>query len=291
MRSLKLFAGLILLPLSTLGAASAIADGGQFCLTGAIGGSEQSINCASSWVAVDGTRLGQVPDPRNTPRTPYRPPGAVWSGSSASSATYSSGSTITSAPIWQPPIAPQYPTHTNTITQGAYYQQPTITHNNRSTANHVSSSSCAPINPTCGSQQITYRSHNITNGCFSYDNNAQAHSVPCPAQVTHANTWNHSQQHVGCNFAVVSHTTQAHAQVAVIHENGFFNTLNGGVGGGSNVYYGSGGGAFISGGSSRVFSQAPLLRMPRKNIGNRPAPKKNYHGGGGGKGSHKGGHK
>ncbi|MBL4617231.1 MAG: hypothetical protein JKY46_06005 [Robiginitomaculum sp.] len=291
MRSLKLFSGLVLLPLSAIAAPPAIADGGEFCLTGAIAGSEQSINCASSWLAVDGTRLGSMPDPRNTPRTPYRPPGAVWSGSSASSATYSSGSTITSAPVWQPPIAPQYPTHTNTVTHGSYYQQPTITHNNWPTANHVPSSSCAPINPTCSSQQTTYRSHNITNGCFSYDNNGQAHSVPCPAQVTHANTWNHNQQHVGCGgVAVIAYTSQARAQIAIVHSDSFFNTLNGGVGGSSNVYYGGGGGAFISGGSSRVFSQAPLLRMPRKNIGNRPPPNKKGHGGGKKGGSH-GGHK
>jgi len=295
MRSLKLFAGLVLLPLTAVIASPALADGGNLCLTGALGASGQSINCGSNWVAANGTRFGPVPDPRNTPRTPYRPPGAVWSGSSASSATYNSGYTTTSSPVWQASVQSQYPVHTNTVTHGSYYQQPTITHNNWSTASHISSGSCAPINSTCSSQQISYRSHNITNGCFSYDNNGQAHSVPCPANVTHSNTWNHSQQHQNCGFSVIAHTTQAHAQVAVVHTDGFFNTLNGGVGGGSNVYYGGGGGAVISGGSSRVFSQAPLLRIPNKNVGNGGgAPKKNYHGGGGGgggKGSHKGGHK
>jgi len=89
MRHLGLVAGFLLLP------GAAMAGGSDFCLTGAIGASEQSISCASRWVAADGTQFGPIADPQNTPHTPYNTPAQVWSSSSSSQ--YGTQA----APVWQ----------------------------------------------------------------------------------------------------------------------------------------------------------------------------------------------
>lgn len=120
MSSLKLVAGMVLLPVLGLSGGAALAGSSDFCLTGTVNANAQSVNCASRWVAANGQQLGQVADPRNTPKTPYNGSRSVWSnttsnnqvllgGSVRSTSSHSTGG----APVWtsQPPAVARTSSH------------------------------------------------------------------------------------------------------------------------------------------------------------------------------------
>ncbi|VAV91641.1 hypothetical protein MNBD_ALPHA06-1175 [hydrothermal vent metagenome] len=297
MRSLHLTVGLILTSGFGLVSGAAIADNSDFCLTGTVGGPVDSISCASKWISADGSRLGPVADPRYTPKTPHIPTTSVWSG--GTSGTHYSGSG-NAAPVWQAPVRSHSSSvqtyssggarHTGSYVRAAptiTQQQPAYIGNgqvlvtrgaghhtlyNTGSRAHESTSylraqpvytqAPAPVVSTAKHHQPQVQTrHDVHNnscrpGCFTYDAHGQSRSVSCPVATTVTRqTFSHAPA-----VSVVQ-------QYATVSNSSFYNGLNGGVGYGSEVYYGGGGGGFFSaGGSSSVFGRSPLLRA-RTNTG------------------------
>jgi len=312
MRSIQLVASLVLASAFGAIASTALASDRNFCLVGAANNDAQNLHCASGWIAANGTQLGQVPDPRNTPKTPHNTASSVWSSSSAS---YTSGGHAT--PVWQAPTrvyssqaqrytppshhqaAPQPQIREVFVTRGA--AQSTVYSGDWKQQVYTRPVPSAPIHQgaTCGSTYTapavsrgTYRHQ--TNNCGHYSNRhtsgssecftyaqGQRQAVACPQATT--NTWTNTSQ----SYPVTVVQQTSHTQTI---SDGFFNGLNGGVGGGAVSFYGGGGGgSFISSGSSSVFGRASFVRFGTKNRGGGNKMKKGGHGGNKGKGGHRGG--
>ena len=277
MRSLSQLAVLTILPVIGLFSAPAIADGSDFCLSGST--SQDSINCGARWVAADGTRLGQVPHPRDTPKTPYTGSAKIWSGSSGQ---YSAGEAHQRSRVWRSTAMGQrhavtsgqaqiirgghnnsrllggYVHSSNQLVGGELHQPQIIT----SRARHFSG--CEH-----GSQDRTYSSQQQFTGCFSYDEHGRAHPVPCPANVNVSENWSQ-----GAHVSVWQGLDQRHTNIRhsyqdqhLLQNNMFFATLNGGVGSDGGVFYGGGGGYGYSSVGGSVLGQAPLLRFGTKRKG------------------------
>lgn len=158
--------------------------------------------------------------------------------------------------------------------QSAYYSSGNVS----STASYVSEGSYSSSAQGMGS-------------CFSYGANGQPYAVPCQGAMVSqgSSTWTSGgahQHYRGCGHYVPASLPPAPMPpVNIIQEyppappppppvppvevnNGFYNSLNGGVGYDGEIYSGGGGGYYAeSGGSTSVFSRAPLLRFRNRNTG------------------------
>ncbi len=280
--------------------ASAVnADGGEICQQSAASASLGSINCSGRWVAADGTLLGAVPDPRDTPKTPYR-------GSGHSTKVWTSGSSFDQnlhraeqSRIWRS-VSPEQGSvrvirgaqqHAAHRGGSSYYSGELLGAEHHRSGSQIITSTARHL-PDCNhaGQQQFYSSSAFGSGCFSYDEHGQAQAVPCPATISsgqnfsqqaHVEVWANVQQHHA--GGQIQHSYQ---DSHVIKNDAFFATLNGGVGSDGGVFYGGGGYGYGYGASTSVLGQAPLLRFGGKRKG---GGEKRH--GGGKKGGHGGGKK
>ncbi len=288
--------------------ASAVsADGREACQQSAASASLDSINCSGRWVAADGTLLGAVPDPRDTPKTPYRGSGRsakVWSSDGAytqnlhqaeQSRIWRSVSPEQSVPLHQQGSvrvirgAQQHTVHPGS---SSYYSGELLGAEHHRSGSQIITSTARHLPDYCNhvGQQQFYSSSAFGSGCFSYDEHGQAQTVPCPANISsghefsqqsHVEVWANVQQHHA--GGQIQHGYQDNH---VIKNDAFFATLNGGVGSDGGVFYGGGGYGYGYGASTSVLGQAPLLRFG----GQRKGGGEKRHGGGK-KGGHGGGKK
>lgn len=201
----QLVTGLAILPLAGLTTATVSASANDFCLVGGVGTSEQNINCSSRWVAADGTRLGPVADPRLTPKTPYTTAGKVWSGSSGSTAVYSSGGVHVRSkqpqPVWQPPTTRYQGSSARYVGNQVYGSGQVFQNSHRTIAQATPTPSVDQVLVTRGANN-----HMIYTGMGGHPNwIAPEPAPPMQAPVVSCGSYN-----AGCGHGSGQHTYSSH---------------------------------------------------------------------------------